>query len=343
MIKSFLTLLLVTLSIQLVSAQKNVRKPLAADYKVQLLWKIKSSFSDSPIYDQQSDKLFWIDLDNRKLLQLDWIEGKRTAYQTPRGMGITSVGLYNSDQVVLSLTRGVHLFDLDKKTLAPMTDPLKEDSEEMYAKLSSDPRGRLWVSSLGLKTPGRVYQVNESGSKEAFKFQTSTFGMCWSADNQTLYISDASKGVVYEAKYNIYSGNVESPKPILYFSGKYGEPRGICVNKKGQLWIAQGTAGYVGLWDLKTGKRIKKVRVPAPIATDVAFVGPNSQHLVVTTAFVPGGEKLRKKHRYAGSLFVFKTAIQGLNKNRLAIGKDFAVERSYNPLRKQLTQLLVSN
>lgn len=63
-----------------------------------------------------------------------------------------------------------------------------------------------------------------------------------------------------------------------------GGPDGMTIDTDGNLWVAVFGAGGVYNIDPRTGKLLRKIEIPSPQTTSVAFGGPNNDELYVVSA-----------------------------------------------------------
>ena len=128
--------------------------------------------------------------------------------------------------------------------------------------------------------------------------------MVWHShiDNKYLYFIDTPTRKVARYTYDLKSGNVEFDSYIIEFNGQ-GSPDGMCIDKKGMLWIAEWGGGCLSKWDPLNGNKIEELQLPCVNVTSCCF--DNSSNLYVTTAKADSENDI-----YGGGLFYIE-----LNKN----------------------------
>ena len=107
-------------------------------------------------------------------------------------------------------------------------------------------------------------------------------GLAWSPDGSVLYSVDTTPGIVYARPYNAVSG-AWGERAVALRIANGGSPDGLCIDAAGNLWIAIWGAGQVRCYT-PGGELVAAVEVPAPHVTSVAFVGPELDTLLITSA-----------------------------------------------------------
>ena len=175
-----------------------------------------------------------------------------------------------------------------------------------------DPAGRFLVGTLSL--------AGEAGSETLLRVEddatvttldgdlTLSNGLAWSPDGQLLYSIDTMPGVVWVRGYDAQTGRVGERRVLLRIAD--GLPDGMCVDSAGRLWIALWGAGEVRSFSPE-GVHLDTVRVDAPHVSSVAFVGPDLDLLLVTTASRDLTAHERRLFPDAGRLFTARVGAAG--------------------------------
>jgi sugar lactone lactonase YvrE len=107
-------------------------------------------------------------------------------------------------------------------------------------------------------------------------------GLAWSPAGDVMYSVDTVPGVVWSRPYDPATGECGERTQLVRL-GHGGWPDGLCVDTDGNLWVASGGGAEVRCYT-PAGERLATVSVPAPHTTSVAFVGPDRDTLLITTA-----------------------------------------------------------
>lgn len=175
-----------------------------------------------------------------------------------------------------------------------------------------DPAGRLLVGSLALdgRTDGeRLYRVDADGTSRVLdEGFTLSNGLGFSPDGSTLYHVDSVPGIVWVRDYDVGTGDMGPRREAFRPAG--GLPDGLCVDADGQLWIAMWGAGEVRRYR-PDGHLLTTVHVPAPHTTSMAFVGPEHDQLLITTAREQLTGQQLADFPASGRLFLAEVGVRG--------------------------------
>lgn len=150
-----------------------------------------------------------------------------------------------------------------------------------------DPAGRFVVGSL--TTPlGRptghetLTRVEVDGTLTTLDDDLAlSNGIAWSPDGALLYSVDTLAHVVRVRDYDAASGTCGERRVHLRFDD--GLPDGLACDADGNLWVAVWGRGEVRCLS-PDGRVLHTVDVDAPHTSSVAFVGPDLDTLLITTA-----------------------------------------------------------
>jgi sugar lactone lactonase YvrE len=177
-----------------------------------------------------------------------------------------------------------------------------------------DPAGRFLVGSMALD--GRLgeeclYRLEDDGAATVIDDDlTISNGLAWSPAGDVMYSVDTIPGIVYSRPYDPDTGACGERTPVLHFDHG-GSPDGLCVDTEGNLWVAIWGGGEVRCYT-PAGERLATVSVPAPHTTSVAFVGPDRDTLLITTATDQLSAAQLEQHPLSGRLFTAHVSTAGL-------------------------------
>ena len=107
-------------------------------------------------------------------------------------------------------------------------------------------------------------------------------GMAFSPDDSLLYTIDSVPGrQVWVRDYDQSTGAVGTRRPTLQLTDAV--PDGLCLDATGNLWLAAWSQGQVRCYS-PAGELLDVIELPAPHTTSLAFVGPELDQLLITTA-----------------------------------------------------------
>jgi sugar lactone lactonase YvrE len=182
-----------------------------------------------------------------------------------------------------------------------------------------DPAGRFLVGSMALDGRSgaeplcRVDGEGAGGQAALSTLDTDltlSNGLAWSPDGRTMYSIDTIPGVVRGRSYDPGTGEHGEPAELFRVEDG-GSPDGMCVDADGNLWIAVWGAGQVRCCT-PSGEVLAVVEVDAPHTSSVAFVGPDLDLLMITTAKVELTPDELAVKPDSGRLFTARVATTGL-------------------------------
>jgi len=141
-------------------------------------------------------------------------------------------------------------------------------------------------------------------------------GLAWSSDNKTFYYIDSLTYRVDAWDYDSVGGVISNRRPVFDFKANNikGIPDGMCIDEKGNLWVALFSGGKIAHIDPVAGNLIDHIEFPATNITSVAFGGPNLDILYVTSAQHGLSEEELLAQPDAGSIFQIRnTGVKGLS------------------------------
>jgi D-xylonolactonase len=178
-----------------------------------------------------------------------------------------------------------------------------------------DARGRLWFGSMNhgheRQPDGRFYRWTAgSDPVEVDAGWHVTNGPAFSLDGRTLWHTDSVLATVFA--YDLADdGSVSNKRAWLRFEAGEGLPDGMTTDADGHLWIAHWAGGCVTQRDAATGRVLRRIDVPVPNVTNLAFGGPDLADLYITTARAGLAPAARAAAPLAGALFVVRGAGRG--------------------------------
>jgi sugar lactone lactonase YvrE len=147
-----------------------------------------------------------------------------------------------------------------------------------------DPAGTFLAGSLNLaEAPGSevLLRFGPAALATIDDDLTLSNGLGWSPDGTVFYSTDTLAGVVYRRSYDAVTGAVGEREVFLRIGG--GVPDGMTVDAAGDLWVAVWGAGEVRRFT-PDGEQTGVVYVDAPHSSSAAFIGPDLDLLLITTA-----------------------------------------------------------
>ena len=179
-----------------------------------------------------------------------------------------------------------------------------------------DPAGRFLIGTLALEHlehlehRERLVRVEDDGALTVLDEDLGlSNGLAWSPDGSRLYSVDTTARVVWVRDYDAVTGAVGRRHEHLRFGDPH--PDGICMDADGALWVALWGTGQVRRY-ADDGELLATVEVDAPHTSSVAFVGPDLDVLLITTARTGLTPEQLAAHPDSGRLFTARVDAVGV-------------------------------
>jgi sugar lactone lactonase YvrE len=269
--------------------------------------------AEGPLWDPLRARVRWVDIETATVLEGRFEEGRLRATAHPiteRTVG--AVVCADDGRLLVAGHRDLLVVDPGGAEVGrlPVVPP------ETASRLNDggcDPAGRLLIGTMALD--GRTGQeqlcrLEADGTLTVLDDDlTVSNGLAWSPDGRTLYSVDSEPGVVRARSYDPATGAVGERREVLRVDD--AAPDGMCTDRDGNLWIAMFGAGEVRC-HAPSGALLATVEVGVPHPTSVAFVGPELDRLLITTARHELDAEGQAEHPDAGRLFLADVGVQGL-------------------------------
>lgn len=275
---------------------------------IEILIEEKDQLGEGPVWDVESQRLYWIDSYGPALHCCDVDGGERRSWSLPEPVG--SLALRAGGGAVVALRSGFHFLDLEsgKTTLVHETQP-----GELRARLNDgkvDRQGRFLAGSMDFEERdpiGKLFRLDPDLSCHVLDTGIVVLnGPCFSPSGDVLYFADSQAKTIFAYDYDTETGAVKSKRAFGSFRDRQGYPDGATVDSQGCVWSVEVYAGRLVRFD-HNGVVDRVVGLPVASSTSVIFGGPDLDVAYVTSMARPIGGRYHSE-REAGMLF----AVHGL-------------------------------
>lgn len=282
--------------------------------KAELLFKTEATLGEGALWDRQSQRLLWVDIEGHQLHRFDPQQGQDQTIDL--GESVSTVVPRASGGLVVALTHRLVALDTATGGWEVLAEADADSRDTRFNDGKCDPAGRFWVGTLSnSRTLGaaHLWRLDADHSLHRVLDQvTNSNGLAWSPDQTTMYYIDTGTRRVDAFDYQRETGQIARRRPVLAVPEAWGKPDGMTIDAEGMLWIALWGGGRVICWDPGVGRLRATVDVPAARTTSCAFGGPQLDQLFITTARGGADEAELRQQPQAGSLFVARPNAVGL-------------------------------
>jgi sugar lactone lactonase YvrE len=286
----------------------NVPTTIAADVLVDAA----ATLGEGPVWDPDGATVLWVDILGRRVLSTALDGGTDVICETPSDVG--AVARREAGGLILVLVDGFWALGSGARSPTPFARHVSRPGVR-FNDAKVDPAGRL--------VAGTMAYTEEPGSGELVRLEidatitplipkvTISNGLGWSPDGRTMYYVDTATQRVDAFDYASGRGEISRRRPFVTLPRGEGAPDGLAVDAEGAIWVALWGGGRVHRY-LPDGRLAAVVTVPATNSTSCAFVGPDLDRLVITSARTGLPDDRLAAEPHAGALFIASPDVPGL-------------------------------
>lgn len=273
-----------------------------------------SLLGEGPHYEQQSNRLIWVDIEGLRIHRLDLNTNEVKTIVPPQRVGAivpTDRGTY-----ICGMEDGIYELEFNDEhfSLIIPLEPERIDHRANDGKC--DPFGRFWIGTyhMGpLSYSGNLYSFTDGDlrAKSHFSEIGCSNGMAWTADHSTYYFIDSPTRTVYGFDYDGEKGLISNKRVAIQTNSEDGVPDGMTIDNDDNLWIAHWGGACVTKWNPRTGECLQKIDFPVSNVTSLCFTGEKFDTLYVTTAKIGLSDEQLEKEPLAGSIFKLQVDVTG--------------------------------
>lgn len=250
-----------------------------------VLCDISCTLGEGPSYDPDSGKLFWFDIEGKRLLEKAFPDGRTVVHALP--VMASAIGFVDERTQLMVAENGLYLRHADSGTLTLHTPIEAEDATMRSNDARVHPCGAFWIGTMSKreeKAAGAIYWFFKGEVRRLYGGITVPNSICFSADGTIAYFTDTPTGLLMRVACDPATG-LPSGEPAVFvdWKGQDGYIDGSVVDAEGVLWNARWAAGAVDAWSPR-GDRIRTIDLPAKQSTCPAFAGPRAERMIVTSA-----------------------------------------------------------
>jgi len=282
---------------------------------------------EGPTYDAARNRVVWVDILNSRVLWRSLADGSSGECATPSHV---SAAVPRTDgRFSVPLVDEIATLDLDTCEITP--DMAWHDKHVNAGvpirgnDAKADPLGRLLVGAMPYD-PGThreltaLYLRGGESMSVLIDGVTLSNGLGWSPDNTTMYYVDTMTKRIDAFDFSA-TGELSNRRAFTEVPQSQGSPDGLCVDAEGAVWLALwGGSGVQRI--LPDGTWAERIDVPALHTTSCAFVGPDLDLLVITSAT---DELEPHQLEGAGITYCTRPGVRGLPTN--LVGANYGGQR----------------
>ena len=286
----------------------------------ELLLDARADLGEGPAWDASRGLLYWVDIHTGRLHTYDpseetdhWVNvGESLGCVAPRPVSLQTRGT----SLVIALNSGFMTFNLPSQRMVFLANPEPHLTGNRFNDGKCDPAGRFLAGTMDdaeKEASGSLYSYSHDGTlKTLLTGVRISNGLTWSPDYQTFYYIDTPTRQVTAFDYDLATGNIANPRPVVNVPPKLGWPDGMASDSEGMLWVAMWGGAKLTRWNPATGQLLEAIPVPALNVTSCVFGGPDLTDLYITSARKGMSAEQLAKVPLSGGLFRIRTKMRGM-------------------------------
>jgi sugar lactone lactonase YvrE len=269
---------------------------------------------ESPVWDAQQGRLFWVDVLARTVFALDTGSGqlRRWTFEGPVG----SLGLTRTGRLVVAIGLGIYLFDLRTEALSLLVSLDDEPKTNRVNDGKVGPDGAFWIGTMDdrpvKEAVAALYRVTADGTAERkITGLVVSNGLAWSADGQMMAHSDSRACWIDRWTFDPGTGHISGRTRLRTLTNEEGRPDGAATDCDGGYWSAGVSAGCLNRFSMD-GALLDRMPMPVPQPTMPCFGGPDMRTLFVTSLSDGQSEEVRSRYPQSGGVFQTRGDVAGV-------------------------------
>jgi sugar lactone lactonase YvrE len=281
--------------------------------KFNCLADIKGRVAESPVYDERTERLYFVDILNRTIYGYELASGVRASWAFESE--VCSIGLTASGALVVALRHNVILFDPESERRVDLCKIEEEDAPTRLNDGRVGPDGAFWVGSMDdrpEKQPIAVlYRVDPTGEVERkVEGLVTSNGLAWTADGEVMFHSDSRGPWIDRWRFDRATGTISERRRFATLDDTIGRPDGGSCDAEGFYWSAGVSAGRLNRF-APDGSVAESFALPVPAPTMPCFGGEDFRTLYLTSLTEGRPPELLANATCAGGLLAAESPVAG--------------------------------
>lgn len=271
-----------------------------------------NTLGESVAWDAVEQRLWWTDIQERRLYRYDPRSASLATYELPERLG--SFGFVEGgERLIAAFESGFALYHPQSGRIEWIARPAHGAPNVRFNDGRVDRQGRFWAGSMtegGGAPMGKLYCLDGREARVHLTEIAICNSICFSPDGRHLHFADTPHRAILKFDVDGQSGLL-SNRRVFARTPEGAFPDGANVDADGHLWSAHWGAGRIVRY-APDGSISGEIDVPASQPTCIAFGGGALDLLFVTSAREGLSAEALRSQPHAGDLFVYSVNVSGL-------------------------------
>lgn len=225
---------------------------------------------------------FWFDIHGRRLMSrhdgqaLEWRFDEKAS----------AMGWIDRDRVLIASETALIRLDLSDGSRELVT-PLEADRPDTRSNDGrADPMGGFWIGTMGHDgggAAGAIYRWYRGELRKLRDGVSIPNAICFAPGGRLAYFADTARQTVWSQELDDQGWPATDATVFLDLTGTGEYPDGAVTDAQGRFWNARWGSGAV-VCHAPDGHVLHRLHLPPAQATCPAFIGPDLDRLMVTSA-----------------------------------------------------------
>jgi sugar lactone lactonase YvrE len=279
---------------------------------VEVVLDAHAAVGEGPVWDERTNRLFWVDIMGHKIHVYDPATNQDTAVDVGQPVGAAS--LREQGGMVLALRDGFAVVDADLGNMRWVAQVEEHIPTNRMNDGKCDAAGRFWAGTMAFSPQhpvGAFYRLDpDYRVTRVVEEITLSNGLDWSLDNRLMYYIDSTTQRIDTFQFDVETGALGARSTAITIPRDEGLPDGMTIDAEGAIWVALHGSGTVRRY-LPNGSLDRVVQLPVKMVTCPAFGGPDYSDLYITTMNYGMSEDALREQPLAGALFRCRPGVRG--------------------------------
>ncbi|WP_237152104.1 SMP-30/gluconolactonase/LRE family protein [Oryzibacter oryziterrae] len=238
---------------------------------------------EGPSWHAPTRTMFWFDVLDRQLLEMGW--DSRTLIRHDLPFHGTVAATVDAARQLIAGDAGLFLRDIRTGALTELMPFWDKTPGTRANDGRTHPSGALWISTMSWTFDdglGTIWCYRDGEIRPIITGLAIPNAICFSPDGRRAYYSDSKVARIYCIDVDPATG-LPLGEGRVFAELTDGGPDGAVVDADGLLWNARWNGAAVDAY-ATDGQRVQSVALPAKQTSCPCFVGPDLDHLLVTSA-----------------------------------------------------------